>query len=82
MSHASAVSHIVALPMMSSIKNLFTNDKPFVVDTVEPIECVAAGPSNGSVFESVKRFFTEHVGLYRVGTVFVVNTPETIEIVD
>ncbi|AGE52372.1 hypothetical protein PBCVCvsA1_004L [Paramecium bursaria Chlorella virus CvsA1] len=68
--------------MMSAIKNLFTNDKPFVVDTVEPIECVAAGPKKTGSIQSIKKFFTEHAQLYRVGTVFVVNTPETIEPVD
>ncbi|ABU44357.1 hypothetical protein AR158_C812R [Paramecium bursaria Chlorella virus AR158] len=60
---------------MSAVKNLFVSDKPFVLDIVEPIECVAAGSSNGSVFESVKRFFVDHTRLYRVGcsnrTVFV-----------
>jgi len=54
---------------MSAIKSLFTNQEPTVVETPETIDpptAPAAKPESG-----FKRFFVEHVGLYRVGTVFV-----------
>ncbi|AAC96372.1 hypothetical protein PBCV1_a690R [Paramecium bursaria Chlorella virus 1] len=76
-----SVSFTRAFTMISAIKNLFTNDKPIVVETTEPID-PPTGPKKTSSIQSIKKFFTEHTQLYRVGTVFVVNTPETIEPVD
>jgi len=54
--------------MMSAIKSLFTNQEPIVVEIPETIDPPAAPAKPESGF---KRFFVEHVGLYRVGTVFV-----------
>ncbi|APC25515.1 hypothetical protein BST79_gp356 [Only Syngen Nebraska virus 5] len=56
--------------MMSAIKSLFTS-KTTVVETPETIDPPAAPAKPESGFATFKRFFVEHVGLYRVGTVFV-----------